>query len=152
MHSLPLHVMDYLGPLLGAAAFIILMSLVKEPGRQRFNAIFAAGATGVYLSGGLGPWELVYPAIALPVVFLGLRSYRAIGLAWLLHAGWDLVHHVWGNPIWPFMPTSSVGCAIFDTLLALWFIAGAPSVGALQLVVFERKDVADVGGAEEEHR
>jgi len=30
-----------------------------------------------------------------------------------------------GNPIWPFMPTSSWGCMIFDSLIALWFLAGA---------------------------
>ena len=34
------------------------MSLVKEPARHTFNAIFVAGASGVYLSGGFGPWEL----------------------------------------------------------------------------------------------
>ena len=37
------------------------------------------------------------------------------------------VHHVWGNPIWPFMPTSSFGCLVFDALIAIWFLAGAPS-------------------------
>ena len=30
-----------------------------------------------------------------------------------------------GNPIWPFMPTSSMGCAIFDTLIAIWLLARA---------------------------
>jgi hypothetical protein len=129
MHNTPaLHVMDYVGPAVGAAAFVLIMSLVKEPGRRRFNAIFVAGASGVYLSGGFGPWELLYPAITAPVVYLGLRSHRFIGLAWLMHAGWDVVHHFWGNPIWPFMPTSSWGCMIFDTLIAMWFLAGAPTV------------------------
>jgi hypothetical protein len=82
----------------------------------------------VYLSGGFGPWELLYPAITLPVVYRGLQSYRFIGLAWLLHSCWDIVHHLWGNPIWPFMPTSSFGCMIFDALIAVWFVAGAPSM------------------------
>ena len=27
-----------------------------------------------------------------------------------MHAAWDLAHHFWGNPIWPFMPASSWGC------------------------------------------
>jgi uncharacterized protein DUF6010 len=82
----------------------------------------------VYLSGGFGPWELLYPAIAAPVAYLGLRSHRFIGIAWLMHSCWDLAHHVWGNPIWPFMPTSSFGCMIFDALIAVWFLAGAPSI------------------------
>jgi len=129
MHSPPpLLVMDYVGPAVGAVVFVLIMSRVAEPSRRTFNAIFVAGASGVYLSGGLGPWELLYPAIATPVAYLGLRSHRFIGLAWLMHSGWDLVHHLWGNPIWPFMPTSSFGCLIFDALIAVWFLAGAPSV------------------------
>jgi hypothetical protein len=125
--------MDYLGPALAAVLFVLLMSLVREPVRQRLNAILVAGASGVYLSGGLGPWELLYPAIATPIVYFGLRSHRFIGVGWLMHAGWDLVHHRYGNPIWPFMPTSSFGCLIFDAGIAIWFLAGAPSILALDL-------------------
>jgi hypothetical protein len=123
----PLAVMDYVGPAVAAAIFVLIMSLVREPARRSFNAILVAGASAAYLSGGLGPWEVLYPAIASPVVYLGLRSYRFIGIAWLMHSAWDLVHHLWANPIWPFMPTSSFGCMIFDALIAVWFLAGAPS-------------------------
>jgi len=123
----PLAVMDYVGPAVAAAMFVLIMSLVREPARRSFNAILVAGASAAYLSGGLGPWEVLYPAIASPVVYLGLRSYRFIGIAWLMHSAWDLVHHLWANPIWPFMPTSSFGCMIFDALIAVWFLAGAPS-------------------------
>jgi len=121
--------MDYLGPALGALIFIFMMSLVREPARRNYNAILLAGASGVYLSGGLGPWELPFAAVVCGVVaYLGLRSYRFIGIGWLMHAAWDLVHHRYGNPIWPFMPTSSFGCMIFDSLIAIWFLAGAPSL------------------------
>ena len=126
-HAPTLQVMDWIGPAIGAVVFVLIVSLVPEPVRRRFNAVFVAGASGVYLSGGFGPWELLYPAIAAPVVYLALDSHRFIGVAWLMHAGWDVVHHLWGNPIWPFMPTSSWGCMIFDTLIAIWFLAGAPS-------------------------
>jgi len=125
--------MDYVGPAIAAVVFVLIMSLVKEPARRNFNAILVAGASGAYMSGGFGLWELLFPAIALPVAYLGLRSHRFIGLAWVLHSCWDLAHHVWGNPIWPFMPTSSFGCLIFDGLIALWFFAGAPSVLKNQL-------------------
>jgi len=129
MHNLPpLLVIDYVGPIVSASTFVLVMSLVKEPARRTFNAMLAAGATGVYLSGEFGPWELLYPAIATPVVYLGLRSYRFIGFAWLMHSCWDIVHHLWGNAIWPFMPTSSFGCMIFDALIAVWFLADAPSI------------------------
>jgi hypothetical protein len=128
-HAPPaLHAADLLGPVAAAVAFVAVMSLVAEPARRNLNAILVAGACGVYLSGGLGPWELVYPAVGGALAYLGLRSYRAIGVAWLLHAGWDLVHHLFGNPIWPFMPTSSFGCLVLDSLIAIWFLSGAPSV------------------------
>jgi hypothetical protein len=124
-----LDVFDWVGPSVGAIAFVSIMSLVREPARRNYNAIFAAGASGVYLSGGLGPSELVFTAVAGGIVaYLGLRSHRYIGVFWLMHASWDLVHHFYGHPIWPFSPTSSFGCTIFDTLIALWFLAGAPSV------------------------
>ena len=119
--------MNYLGPALGAIVFIALMSLVPHPARRTFNAVLAAGALGVYLSGGFGKWELLYPVVAAPIVYLGLRSYRFTGIAWLMHAAWDLPHHLWGHPIWPFMRTSSFGCMIFDSIIAVWFLAGAPS-------------------------
>lgn len=131
MHAPSLHLVDWVGPAVGAILFISAMSLVKEPARRHFNAVFAAGACGVYLSGGLGPWELLFPVLALPVVYLGLRSHRFIGLFWLMHAAWDTVHHLYANPIWPFMPTSSFGCLVFDALIAVWFLADAPSLFAL---------------------
>jgi len=121
-------VMDVLGPVIGACAFVLVMSLVREPTRRTLNAVIVAGASGVYLSGGFGFWEVVYPLVVTPVVYRALNSYRYIGIAWLMHAAWDLPHHFWGNPIWPFMPTSSFGCFVFDSLIAQWFVAGARPV------------------------
>ena len=127
--------MDYIGPIVSAAVFVLLMSLVREPVRRSFNAVLVAGTAGVYLSGGFGAWELLYPVIVTPIIYLGLSSYRFIGIAWLMHAAWDLPHHFWGHPIWPFMPTSSFGCVIFDTLVGIWFLSGAPSLVALRSYV-----------------
>jgi hypothetical protein len=129
MHTPPvLFVTDSAGPVLAAVLFVLFMSRVKEPARRTLNAVLVAGSCGVYLNGGFGVWELLYPALAIPIVYFGLRSHRFIGLAWLMHAAWDVPHHLWGNPIWPFMPTSSFGCAIFDTSIAIWFLDGAPAL------------------------
>jgi hypothetical protein len=129
MHQAPpLALMDYVGPAVAAVAFVCIMSLVREPTRRTLNALIVAGSSGVYLNGGFGIWELVFPLIAMPVAYRGLSSHRSIGAAWLLHAAWDLPHHFWGNPIWPFMPTASFGCFVFDTLIAVWFLAGAPAL------------------------
>jgi hypothetical protein len=126
MPSPLLHAPDMVGPAAAAIVFVLVMSSVKEPSRRHLNAILVAGAGGVYMSGGLGAWELVYAGAAVVVAYLGLRSHRLIGVAWLLHAGWDLVHHLGGHPIWPFLPTSSFGCMVFDALIAVWFMSGAP--------------------------
>ena len=120
--------MDYIGPAIAAGVFVLLMSTVREPARRTFNAVLVAGTAGVYLSGGFGLWELIYPVIVTPILYLGLRSYRFIGIAWLMHAAWDLPHHFWGRPIWPFMPTSSLGCFVFDALIAIWFFALPPMI------------------------
>jgi hypothetical protein len=131
MHTPPsLVVMDFVGPALGAVVFVLLMSLVREPVRRNLNAIIVAGASATYISGGFGPWELVYPVITAPIVYRALTSHAFIGIAWLMHSCWDVLHHLYGNPIWPFMATSSFGCMIFDALIAVWFLAGAPSIFA----------------------
>jgi hypothetical protein len=102
MHVPPdLLVMDYVGPAIGAVLFVTIMSLVNEPVRRTLNAVLVAGSCGVYLSGGFGVWELLYALLATPIVYLGLRSYRFIGIAWLMHAAWDLPHHFWGTRFGP---------------------------------------------------
>jgi len=127
---------DWVGPVVAAGVFVVLMGLVREPARRTVNAVIVAGASGAYLSGGgFGVWEVLFPIVAMPFAYAGLHSYRSIAIAWLLHAAWDFAHHLWGGPIWPFLPTSSFGCLIFDSLIAVWFFLGAPSMRARQRVV-----------------
>jgi hypothetical protein len=123
-----LQVMDVVGPILIALLFISLCSLLKEPNRRNFMAIMVAGAGAAYLNGGFGKWEFAFTAIATWFGYKGLHSYGFIGAAWILHTGWDVMHHLYGNPIVPFAPTSSLGCAICDPVIAAWCFAGAPSV------------------------
>jgi len=129
IRPVPTHPIEYIGPIIGALVFILLMSLVKEPARRQFNAVFLGGAMGAYISGGLGLWELGFAVLGSVVAYRGLQSYRMIGAGWLMHAAWDLVHHGFARPIWPFMETSSFGCVILDTVIAVWFLAGAPTWG-----------------------
>jgi hypothetical protein len=62
------------------------------------------------------------------LAFKGLRGYAFIGIGWLCHSGWDVLHDLYGNPIVPFAPGSSRGCAICDPVIALWCFAGGPSL------------------------
>ena len=116
-------------PVVIAMLFILLCSLIKEPARKKFMAIFVAGAGGAYLSGGgFGLWEMAFCGAMAICAYNGLRSYRFIGIGWLLHTAWDILHHLYGNPLLPFDATSSLGCAICDPVIAAWCFAGAPSL------------------------
>ncbi|WP_121709432.1 DUF6010 family protein [Streptomyces sp. E5N91] len=111
---------------------VLLLSLVPDPHRRPLNALGIAGAGGVYFSGGgLGAWELPFGALMLYVAYRGLTSWTFIGIGWLLHTAWDVVHHLKGNPILPFAHDSSLGCAICDPVIALWCLRGGPSLREL---------------------
>lgn len=60
--------------------------------------------------------------------YRGLDSLAFIGVAWLPHTGWDVLHHLKGAPIPPFSAHSSFGCALCDPVIALWCSAGGPSL------------------------
>ena len=109
-------------------AYIILLSLIKEPNRQKLNAIIVAGAGAAYLNGGLMELEFAFCTVMTFLAFKGLTNYNWLGIAWLLHTCWDLVHHFYGNPIVPMDSQSSLGCAFCDPIIAIWFFMGAPSV------------------------
>ncbi len=127
-----LSILDLVSPVVVAAAYILACSLLKEPGRRNFNAIMIAGAGAAYLNGGLGIWEFAFTPVVTLLAYKGLRDYRYIGAGWVLHTIWDVVHHRHGNPIVPFAPTSSAGCAICDLVLALWCFAGGPAIQDLR--------------------
>ncbi len=111
-----------------AIAFIVVMSFVREPARQKINAIIIAGAGSVYWNSGLGVWEFLFGSIMLFVAFKGLKHYYFIGIGWLLHTGWDIMHHLFATPIVYLEPSSSAGCAVCDPIPALWFFLGAPTI------------------------
>jgi hypothetical protein len=123
---------EILRPIAVALVFIALMSLVREPMRQKIMVLGIAGAGAVYISGGgMGAWEFAFTAVLSICAYLGFTSYNFIGLGWLLHTGWDIVHHLSGNPIIPFSATSSLGCAICDPVIAIWCFANAPAMFAM---------------------
>jgi hypothetical protein len=87
-----------------------------------------AGEGAAYLNGGFGALEFAFTLVVTYFAYRGLRSYNFIGIGWLCHSGWDVLHHLYGNPIVPFAPSSSLGCAICDPVIAIWCFAGAPSI------------------------
>jgi hypothetical protein len=114
--------------LLVALTFITACSFFKVSSRRNFSAIMLAGAGAAYLNGGLLGWEFAFCTVITALAFWGLGNYRAIAVGWVLHTVWDVIHHLYGTPIVPFVPLSSAGCAICDLGLALWYFQGAPSV------------------------
>jgi hypothetical protein len=117
-----------IGPVVVALLYIAACSFFREPNRRNFNAIMIGGAGAAYLSSGFGIWEFAFTAVVTYFAYRGLRSYNLIGVGWLFHTGWDVLHYLYGNPIVPFVRTSSLGCAICDPVIAIWCFAGAPSV------------------------
>lgn len=95
---------------------------------MRIGAVSAAGFSVLYLNGGFGAWEFVYAMLATVPAYYAQLSFKAIGAAWLMHGCWDILHHFYGNTLWHWAPTSSLGCGIMDPLVAIWYFAGAPSI------------------------
>ncbi|MHA6792109.1 DUF6010 family protein [Pseudonocardia bannensis] len=117
-----------IAPILIGLAYVALNSLVRVEHRRPLNAVMVSGAGAAYLSGGFGVWELLFTAAMTYAAFRGLHSWQWIGVAWLLHTVWDVLHHLYGDPILPFAVHSSLGCAICDPVIAVWCFAGGPSV------------------------
>ena len=124
----PLTFANIVAPIIVSGLFITTMSMVRELNRQKLSALLIAGAGAVYYGGGFGWWEVVFCALFLWLAFRGFENYRYIGVGWALHVVWDILHHLYGQSILPFLPLSSVGCAICDTGIALWYFIGAPSL------------------------
>jgi Family of unknown function (DUF6010) len=128
-HSTPeFTIINALAAVVIAFVYIGISSLANEPNRQRISAIIIAGAGAVYWSGGLGIAEYVFATAMLFMAFKGLTNYNYIGIAWLMHTSWDILHHFYGNPIVPFSASSSAGCAVCDSVLAIWFFLKAPTL------------------------
>ncbi len=116
------------GNVIAAPVFVVLVSQVPEPWRRWAMVALLVVAAVVYLGHGLGRGEwLLGAAIGLCAVG-GLASYPVIGLGWLLHTVSDVWHHRRGRPMVARIPMSSFGCAVFDPLIAIWFLLNAPTV------------------------
>lgn len=128
-------VLSVVAPAIVGLVYIALLALLPEPARQRLNALMLAGAGGAYISGGsLGLWELAFAAVVMICAYQGLTNYAWLGIGWLLHASWDIVHHLRGAPMIPELAHSSFGCAICDPIIAIWLFLGAPSIYSRKLV------------------
>lgn len=108
--------------------FVTIMSILKEPYRQKVNAGLIAVAGGAYINAGLMPFDQMFNVLLVFIAYKGLQNYKFIALGWILHTCWDIVHHFYGNPIDPSVPESTNVCAFFDVLLATWFFFNAPSI------------------------
>ena len=122
----PIDALQILAPLLVSVVYIGIMSLLTERARRRWSALIIAGAGGVYFGAGFGPWEIAFSIPMFWLAYRGLDEYRYVGVGWILHVIWDVLHHLYGRPILPFIPLSSFGCAICDTGLAVWYLMRAP--------------------------
>ncbi|MFI6452603.1 DUF6010 family protein [Streptosporangium amethystogenes] len=142
--------MSIVMPIVIGLICVSLLSLIPDPHRRQVNAVLVGGAGAAYLSGGgLGYWEFVLPVVMTYVAYRGLNSWTWIGIGWLLHTAWDVLHHLKGNPILPFAEHSSFGCAICDPVIALWCFAGGPSIFDWARAHLPRRPATPIGPAGE---
>ncbi|MCC3406986.1 MAG: hypothetical protein JGK17_15605 [Microcoleus sp. PH2017_10_PVI_O_A] len=111
-----------------AAIWICGFSVISEPRRRQVNCILVGLAASTYGNHSFGLTEAAGTIILLTLGILGLGNYRWLGVAWLVHSGLDIAHHIANDPMFQYFPASSVGCAVTDPILALWFFAGAPDI------------------------
>jgi hypothetical protein len=121
----PLAPANVIASVVVSGLFVAGMSAVREPNRKKLSALLISGAGAVYFGAGFGWWEVVFWALLAWLSFRGLEDYRYIGAGWVLHVVWDVLHHLYGRSILPFLPLSSAGCAITDTGIAIWYFLGA---------------------------
>ncbi|MEU6393688.1 DUF6010 family protein [Streptomyces sp. NPDC046939] len=141
--------MNLVAPVIIGIVYCLLMSLIDEPHRRRFNAVMVGGAGAAYLSGGgFGLWELPFVALMAYIAFRGLDSWHFIGFGWLLHTAWDVAHHLKGSPILPSFHDASLGCAICDPVIALWCFRGGASArkAARRASAREKAYIRHIGG------
>ena len=117
--------------LVAAPLVVAALGALAEPWRRRVSVAMLLFATFVYLRHNLGLWELGFATALLLCAMSGARSYRAIGIGWLVHTLSDVFHHAANDPMISAIPLSSFGCAIFDPLLAIWYFADAPSTSSM---------------------
>jgi Family of unknown function (DUF6010) len=92
------------------------------------NCILVGLAASTYGNHSFGLIEAAGTLTVLTLGILGLGNYRWLGAAWLVHTGLDLAHHFVSDPMFRYFPASSLGCAVTDPILALWFFAEAPDI------------------------
>ncbi|MEM7549297.1 MAG: DUF6010 family protein [Bacteroidota bacterium] len=119
---------DVTSSIISGVVFIALVSLIKEPYRQRMMAMMLAVAGGVYINNGFGQYEMLAAIVVGIVAFYGSKSYKYIGIGWVFHTALDIAHHIHGYPLISTAALSSLGCAVFDVVIAIWFFTGAPSI------------------------
>ena len=141
---------ELLSPLLPALVFVLVMSGLPEPMRRELNAVIAGGlreplrkrglrALGVRLHGDRHRPRLPGPAL-LPLDRRSPGSCTPAGTS---------PHHLYGNPLWHFSPSSSYGCAVMDAAVAVWFFPGR-TVG-LRLAAPQRAPRLTSAGPERTH-
>jgi hypothetical protein len=63
--------------------FMIIVSLLKEPLRQKINAGLIAVAGGAYINAGLMPFDQLFNVLLVFIAYKGLQDYKFIALVCL---------------------------------------------------------------------
>ena len=120
--------LEILPPIGQSLIFVFLISIIREPYRQRSMAIMLALAGGVYINNAYQLMPEIFALVIAIFSLLGLKNYKFIGIGWLLHSAYDWIHYTNGFPMINHAPGSAFGCAIFDIGIAVYFFFNAPNL------------------------
>lgn len=112
----------------GALLFIFAVGFIPEPWRQRAMALMLAFAGGVFLHDPTNSYGVLLAVAIAAFALSGFWRYWMLGLGWLLHTAWDINLHVHGHGLAGGDPMGAFGCAVFDPIIGIWLVFGAPSV------------------------
>ena len=123
------HATNLVPAICGPLVLIALLSTQPKLRRSRVVGVLAAVAAGTYINAGFGAWELAASFAMGAVAYQGIFGNDAmVGIAWIMHAGWDFLHHLNDVPLIDLIPSSAIECAITDIILAGWALVGFPSI------------------------
>ncbi len=108
-------------------ASIVGIGFVDYQLRLNFASLMLAFCGGCYVNGPFGKIETVAGSLFFLCAFIGLYNPLWIGFGWLLHGISDTFHHYADYPLVHWVWFSSLGCAIIDPMLAIYFFMGAPT-------------------------
>jgi hypothetical protein len=115
------------GALIGLLGVPIIMAPVYLNDRKTgklISGVILGLAAGAYINNSLAVYEMPLAMLMLFWAYKATSSWTFVGIGWITHAVVDIIHHSLGTPMFSYYDMSSLGCAVLDIILGIWFLMG----------------------------